>query len=337
MMDSPYSALEFALLNDWQRDFPIVAQPFEALAATVGADETAILETLKRLQARGAISRVGAVFAPRRVGASTLAALAAPAQQIEDIAVQVSARPEVNHNYRREHYFNLWFVATAADQAALADVLTAVERETGCAVLSFPLEQEYHIDLGFDLKSPHKHHNQIPSTPVREPDAVEKNLIAALQSGLELTARPFQRLGDRVGMSEGEVLSRITGWLDEGLIKRFGVVVRHHELGYRANAMVVFDVPDADVDRVGRMLAAEAGVTLCYRRTRSLPDWPYNLYCMVHGRSREEVQPMIEHLSRLAELPAQALFSTRRYKQCGARYFAESPLAEEPASGSTNA
>jgi DNA-binding Lrp family transcriptional regulator len=78
------------------------------------------------------------------------------------------------------------------------------------------------------------------------------------------------------------------------------VVVRHHELGYRANAMVVFDVPDAEVDRIGGQLAAEAGVTLCYRRSRSLPHWPYNLYCMVHGRSRAEAQPVIEGLGELA-------------------------------------
>jgi siroheme decarboxylase len=337
MMDSPYTPLEFALLNDWQRDFPLVEQPFEQIAATVGAGETAILDTLTRLQTRGAISRVGAVFAPRRVGASTLAALAAPTERIEEIAAQVSARPEVNHNYQREHHYNLWFVATAADQAALTQVLDAIECETACALLSFPLEQEYHIDLGFDLKSAHKHHAQISAASAREPDVVEKQLIAALQPGLELVARPFATLGKRVGMSEDEVLTRIGGWLEEGLIKRFGVVVRHHELGYRANAMVVFDVPDADVDRVGQRLAAEDGVTLCYRRTRSLPHWQYNLYCMVHGRSRAAVQPVIEHLIRLAGLPAQALFSTRRFKQCGARYFAESPLPEESDGGLTNA
>jgi len=330
-VDSPYTPLEFALLNGWQRDFPITVRPFRQLAARAGTDETAILATLKRLQAQGAIGRVGAVFAPRRVGASTLAALAAPADRLEQIAAQVSARPEVNHNYQREHHYNLWFVATAADQAMLAAALAAIESETGCAVISLPLEQEYHIDLGFDLKSPHKHCADIPSTPAREPDAAEKRLIAALQPGLELVARPFARLGERVGMSEGEVLTRIAGWLEEGLIKRFGVIVRHHELGYRANAMVVFDVPDDDVDRIGRQLAAEAGVTLCYRRSRSLPHWPYNLYCMVHGRSRESVQPVIEGLSRLAGLPAQALFSTRRFKQCGARYFAEVPLPNEKA------
>lgn len=329
MMDSPYTPLEFALLNDWQRDFPLLAQPFEQLGRKVGAGGTAVVDTLRRLQERGAISRVGAVFAPRRVGASTLAALAAPAERLEQIAAQVSARPEVNHNYQREHEYNLWFVATAAAPEALAAALASIEGETGCAVISLPLEQEYHIDLGFDLKSPHKHHATLPGTSGREPDAVEKRLIAALQPGLELVARPFERLGERVGMSENDVLRRIAGWIDEGLIKRFGVVVRHHELGYKANAMVVFDVPDGQVDRIGNRLAAEGGVTLCYRRSRSLPHWRYNLYCMVHGRSRDEVRPIIEHLARLAGRPGQALFSTRRFKQCGARYFVEAPLADE--------
>ena len=328
MMDSPYSPLEFALLNDWQRDFPIAAQPFDELAARVGADGTVILATLRRLQARGAISRLGAVFAPRRIGASTLAALAAPAERLEQIAEQVSARPEVNHNYQRDHHYNLWFVATAADQPALAAALAAIEGETGCAVISLPLEQEYHIDLGFDLRSPHKHRADISGTSLRDPDTRERQLITALQPGLDLVERPFARLGERVGMSEEEVLDRIAGWLEEGLIKRFGIVVRHQELGFHANAMVVFDVPDDQVDRIGAQLATEAGVTLCYRRKRSLPQWPYNLYCMVHGRSRDEVQPVIERLSRLAGLPALALFSTRRFKQCGARYFSETPESE---------
>jgi DNA-binding Lrp family transcriptional regulator len=332
-MDSPYSPLEYSLLNGWQRDFPIVAQPFAALGAGVGADETAVLDTLRRLQARGAISRVGAVLAPRRIGASTLAALAAPADRLERIAALVSARPEVNHNYQREHRYNLWFVAAAADQPTLAAALAAIEGETGCAVISLPLENEYHIDLGFDLASPHKHPAVLPGSAAREPDAAGKALIAALQPGLDLVPRPFARLGAQAGMGEDEVLDRIAGWLDEGLIKRFGVVVRHHELGYKANAMVVFDVPDDAVDRLGRLLAAESGVTLCYRRRRSLPDWPYNLYCMVHGRSREEARLVIARLGRLVGLPPQVLFSTRRFKQCGARYFA-APAA--PRAGETS-
>ena len=323
-MDSPYSPLEYALLNDWQRDFPIVAHPFAEIGVKAGADETAVLATLRRLQSRGAISRVGAVFAPRRIGASTLAALAAPPERLEKIAALVTARPEVNHNYQREHRYNLWFVATAADRAALDAVLAGIERDTACPVIALPLENEFHIDLGFDLASGHKSQASASGAATRLPDAEERRLIAALQPGLELMPRPFHHLGETLYMPEDEVLARIAALVEEGMIKRFGVVVRHHELGYRSNAMVVFDLADDIVDGIGARLATEPGVTLCYRRRRSLPEWPFNLYCMVHGRAREEAQPVIERLAAIAGQQPTVLFSTRRFKQCGARYFDDS-------------
>jgi DNA-binding Lrp family transcriptional regulator len=325
-MDSPYTPLEFELLNAWQRGLPLVERPFAAIAEQAGASETAVIETLAQLHRRGAISRVGAVFAPRRIGASTLAALAAPPERLEEIAARVSARPEVNHNYQREHRFNLWFVATASDQRRLDDALAAIAAETGCPVMSLPLLQEFHIDLGFDLagkdgKTTRAGHPCLTASP-QPLGADDQALMAALQPGLELAARPFAALAARVGRSEAAVLERIGAWLDAGIVKRFGVVVRHHELGYTANAMTVFDVPDDQVAAVGARLAREEGVTLCYRRARHLPEWPYNLYCMVHGRSREEVLPVIERLCRIAGHPCEALFSLRRFKQCGARYFA---------------
>lgn len=320
-MDFPYTPLEYSLLNDWQRDFPIVSQPFAAIGAKVGAGETAVLGTLQHLLRRGAISRVGAVFAPRRVGASTLAALAAPPERINEIAARVSAHSEVNHNYQREHRYNLWFVATASDQSVLDATLRQIEGETGCRVIALPLENEYHIDLGFDLSSGHKSRPSGASTPVRELDGEDRRLVAALQPGLELLPRPFRQLGETLFMPEEEVIARICSMVDEGIIKRFGVIVRHHELGYRANAMVVFDLPDAEVDRVGGRLALEPGVTLCYRRRRSLPEWPYNLYCMVHGRTREDARPVIDRLAEVSGASPTVLFSTRRFKQCGARYF----------------
>lgn len=322
-MDAPYTPLEYALLNDWQRDFPIVARPFAEIGRVMKAEESAVLATLARLKLRGAVSRVGAVLAPRRVGASTLAALAAPAERIDEVAEIVSLRPEVNHNYQREHHYNLWFVATAADQATLDCVLAEIERDTECPVISLPLENEFHIDLGFDLASGHKSPQPAQNLPDRMPDFEDKRLLAALQDGLELLPRPFRQLGETLFMAEDEVIARISAMLDDGIIKRFGIVVRHHELGYRSNAMVVFDLPDAVVDGIGTRLAAESGVTLCYRRRRALPDWPYNLFCMVHGRSRDEAGPVIERLAAIAGQQPAVLFSTRRFKQCGARYFAE--------------
>ncbi|EKV27611.1 Transcriptional regulator [Caenispirillum salinarum AK4] len=154
------------------------------------------------------------------------------------------------------------------------------------------------------------------------PDA-DMALVAALRDGLPLSHRPYADLGARVGMSEAEVLSRLSALAEAGIIRRFGAIVRHHEAGYRANAMVVLDVPDERVAEVGRTLGGEKAVTLCYRRVRAPGRWPYNLYAMVHGRDRAvvtaEVREMLARLG-LARLPHDILFSTHRYKQTGGRY-----------------
>lgn len=143
--------LQKRLLNDFQRGFPLSPRPYKDLAETLGVAEVDVLENLQALSDSQVVSRVGPVFAPKRVGASTLAALAVPDDRLEEIAAWVSALPEVNHNYEREHRYNLWFVLTAADQERLDAALAGIERHTGLAVLSLPLLEDFHIDLGFPL------------------------------------------------------------------------------------------------------------------------------------------------------------------------------------------
>lgn len=143
--------LQKRLLNDFQRGFPLSLRPFQALAETLGVDEAEVLENLRTLSDSQMVSRVGPVFAPRRVGSSTLAALAVPGERLEAVAAWISDLPEVNHNYEREHRYNLWFVLTAADPERLDAVLARIERHTGLAVLSLPLLEDFHIDLGFPL------------------------------------------------------------------------------------------------------------------------------------------------------------------------------------------
>ncbi len=322
------SSLEFRLLNDFQRGFPLEIAPFAALGARLGVTEEEVIAALARLQLEGGVSRVGAVFAPGRIGASTLAAVAVSAARLEQVAALISARPEVNHNYLREHRYNLWFVATASSQGRLAQALGDIAGETGCRVISLPLMDEYHIDLGFDLNGGAKHLAEyVPrkQEPVGVQALHQDALVAALQGGLDIVPRPFARLADKAGLAEPVVLAMIADMLEVGIIKRFGVVVRHHELGYRANAMCVWDVPDGLVSEMGGLLAAEPAVTLCYRRQRSLPGWPYNLFCMIHGREREEVEGLRAAMAARHGLDAYAheiLFSLRRFKQCGARYAA---------------
>jgi len=157
-------------------------------------------------------------------------------------------------------------------------------------------------------------------------DATDRRLLAAIQPGLPLVARPYADVAGRIGLTESEVIMRLNRLREIGVIRRFGVVVRHHEVGYGANAMVVWDVPDTQVRELGRCLAGFDFITLCYRRPRRLPQWRYNLYCMIHGRDREEVVANLEWMVNrcgLQGLPHAVLFSRRRFKQRGARYFAE--------------
>jgi len=152
---------------------------------------------------------------------------------------------------------------------------------------------------------------------------VDMQLLAAVQDGLPLDPHPYAAIAGQIGLSEAEVIGRIGALQKAGIIKRFGVVVRHYEVGYRANAMVVWDVPDEQVDTLGMQLGRQDCVTLCYQRPRRPPDWPYNLFCMVHGRDRAEVLACIDRMVEglgLEALKHTVLFSGRRFKQRGARY-----------------
>lgn len=145
------ASIESRLLNDFQRDFPLVPRPFARIADALGVGEDEVLEGLAALQAAGKVSRVGAVIRPNSVGASTLAALAVPQERLAEVAAIVSARPEVNHNYEREHRWNLWFVVAAPSRADVLRAVAAIEAQTGLAALELPLVTDFHIDLGFDL------------------------------------------------------------------------------------------------------------------------------------------------------------------------------------------
>ncbi|MFA5241183.1 MAG: Lrp/AsnC family transcriptional regulator [Sulfuricella sp.] len=323
------TSLENRLLNDYQHEFPLLAAPFDAIAHELGVTEGDVVDSLNRLQRQGVVSRVGAVFRPRSIGASTLAALAVPEENLEKVAAMVSSYPEVNHNYQREHHYNLWFVVAAPDEVALQRVLKEIEERSACRVLFLPLMEDYHIDLGFDMTGSRRKSNAFvdshagsPRQPYL-PSPDESRVIADIQSGLPLVAHPYAAVATSQGMSEARVIECLQSLIRQGVIKRMGVVVRHHELGYRANAMVVWDIPDEEVSSLGHCLGKLEFVTLCYRRPRRLPVWRYNLFCMIHGHDREEVLARVDEMRQgcgLQHISYEVLFSTRRFKQCGARY-----------------
>lgn len=149
----------------------------------------------------------------------------------------------------------------------------------------------------------------------------ERAVLAAIQDGLPLEPEPYRVVGDRIGMSEARVMELITSMLAEGKIKRIGAVPDHYALGITANGMSVWDVPDELAGDVGRRLGAREEITHCYKRPRQ-PGWPYNIFGMVHARSRDEVIATVERIAQelgLARYPHDVLFSTRLLKKRGTR------------------
>jgi DNA-binding Lrp family transcriptional regulator len=313
--------IDARLLDDFQRDFPLVAHPFASIAATLGLTEAEVIARLVRLQAQGTVARVGGTVRPNTAGASTLAALAVPVERIEAVAGIVGQEPGVNHSYLREDDWNLWFVATAPDEAGLAASLARIGARSGLRVLSLPLRRAFNIDLGFRLSGA-----RAPLGTEAGPDRAalrpaDRPLLQAMAAGLPLVPRPFGAIAGGLGLTEAQVLDRLACLAAARILTRIGIIVRHRAIGWTANAMVVWDVPEDGIEAAGRALAALPGVTLCYQRQTVPGLWHHALFSMIHGQSRPEALAVLaaaQALPALAGADHRVLFSTRCFKQTGA-------------------
>ncbi|KGJ05408.1 transcriptional regulator, AsnC family [Paracoccus halophilus] len=313
--------LDRCLLDDFQRDLPLVPRPFAAIAARLGRDEAEVIDRLCRLQAAGRIARVGATCRPNTAGASTLAALRVPPARIDEVAALAGAEPGVNHSYLREDDWNLWLVVTAPDADALAASLARIEAATRLQVLSLPLVRAFNIDLGFPLDGPRRSMALDRPADLSALRPGDRPLMQALSSGLALVPRPFAALAEDLARDEAEIIARIAALARARILTRVGVIVRHRALGWRENAMVVWHLPDAAIAAAGTALARVPGVTLCYQRRRVPGLWDWPLFCMIHARTRPEAMAVLDRaraLPELAGVPHRILFSTRCFRQRGA-------------------
>jgi siroheme decarboxylase len=317
--------IDTRLLNDWQRGLPLVSRPFSVLANDLEICESDVISRLKRFTKSGVVSRVGGVVRPNIIGASTLAAVSVPDLQVDEIAAVIGNEPGVNHLYLRENKVNLWFVATGPNNDHVSTALARIEKRIGTRVFDLRLERSYHIDLGFPLDERGtkfcEASDALDRSAALELQGGDSELVQMLTLGLQLEHRPFRSIATSLGRSETDVLSRLQQLCEAQIVKRIGVIVRHRALGWRSNAMVVWDVSTEAIDQIGATLARLPGISLCYRRTRMKNVWPYNLYCMVHAKARDNALELIASASETEELKGcsrQILFSTRCFKQTGA-------------------
>lgn len=319
--------LTCALLDDWQRGFPIVSRPFDVIANTLGLTGDGVIARLAKQHSLGRLTRVGATCAPNTISASTLAAIAAPADRIEEVAGIIGAEAGVNHSYLREDAWNLWFVATGPDRAHVDATLARIEQQSGLRVLDLRLVRPFNVDLGFAMKAPGAMTARKVPVNMSARQTGDRAILQKLTEGLPLVAQPYLTIATDLDRSEDDVLARIDALVGAGIISRLGVIVRHRALGWCANAMVVWDMDHDDITEAGPLLSAQPGVTLCYERAIVDGVWPYRLYSMIHAQSRDEALAHLNAITALPQfknVPHKALFSLQCFKQRGAMIAANS-------------
>ena len=323
--------VDAVLLDDYQSGFPIVERPFDALGERLGVDGEEAFERVRSLQDRGLIRRFGPVLNPPVIGSSTLAALSVPDEEFDDAASLVNGYPQVNHNYRRDHEWNMWFVLTASSRERRDEIIGEIEAETGCDVLVLPKLTDYCITLDFPVVNDDRFANE-SAEPVGSPTQIpesageltpfEAELLLEIQAGLPLSQTPYRDVAAELDADVSDVLETTEDLLERGCIKRIGFVVNHGLTGFDANCMVAWDVPDDRLDELGETVAAKPYVTKCYHRPRR-PElgWEYTLFTMVHGREEAAVEASVDELAEeYLPYPHERLYTAEKLKQTGARY-----------------
>jgi DNA-binding Lrp family transcriptional regulator len=326
-------ATDAAIIDDYQSGFPVAERPFRRVGEALGIGETEALERVERLREAGIFRRFGAVLNPPVIGSSTLAAVRAPEDRFQEIAEAVNGHRQVNHNYRRDHEWNMWFVVTAGSLDRRDEILGEIEERTGCEVLNLPMLTDFYIDLEFPVVNSDRfaresvERTEVTATRISETAAadlsdLDKALLLEIQDGFPLSMTPYEDVADAVDAPVEDVLDAIEALRADGCIKRIGCVVNHVVTGFDSNCMVVWNVPDDKLDEYGERVGSLPYVTLCYHRPRRPEQgWEYNLFTMVHGRDSAAVDEVIDELaSEYLPVNHERLYSTATLKQTGAQY-----------------
>lgn len=327
--DMELSQLERDFINNFQGDFPLQEHPFASAAEQLNCSEDELIATVKHLKDQKLLTRFGPLYDAARLGGGlTLAAISVPEDRYEIITELVNVYPEVAHNYRREHELNMWFVLATETPVELEQILSSIEEITGLTVYNFPKQQEFYIGLWLHLSADGKH-DTIPVPNKTEPsagenklDAIDRKLINVTQSGLAIERSPYQTIAKNMGTTQQDVIQRLNRMLSSGIIRRIGAVPNHYKLGLTANGMTVWDVEDEQLAELGNIIGQLDFVSHCYQRPRHLPLWCYNLFAMVHGHNKEEVNEKVKQIEQLLGKQCRAhdtLFSSAILKKTGLR------------------
>jgi DNA-binding Lrp family transcriptional regulator len=328
----PLDRIDQELLNLVQVDFPVVPRPFSFLGEQLEVDEDEVMSRLGTLKKNKIIRQISAIFDTRALGyKSSLIASRAPADRVDEVAGVISEHPGVSHNYRRDHEFNIWWTVAVPPMSSLEEHVDAVHALAGAEqtrLMQTIRMFKIGVDLDMTGKRPMDAKTKLPaykaSAKAGEPlDEGEIAILRELQEDIALEPTPFSSMAARIGITEDAVIGTFRRFVDEGRCRRFAAVLHHRQAGFVANAMSVWQVPGERIDDVGMQMAGFAAVSHCYQRP-TYPDWPYNLFGMLHGRTKGDCEEAADAIARETGVSEHAmLYSTKEYKKVRVRYYTE--------------
>jgi DNA-binding Lrp family transcriptional regulator len=329
----PLDDLDRKLLNLMQGSFPIAARPYEHVASLAEVSESEAMSRVQRLLDKRIIRQVTPIFDTRALGYSSMLVAAKVDPEHPHRAAQViNEHPGVSHNYLRNHDFNLWFtIATEPDsKLGLEGTLEVLAREAGAeSVRQLPTLKLFKIRMDLEMEGD----TQALASAVEAKEPIELDpqpyderdiaVIRALQGDMPVVGEPYAPAAAALGMSQPALLDQLSAMQERGLLRRVAAILYHRRAGFSANGMGVWKVPDEQIADIGRRMAAVRGVSHCYQRP-TYADWPYSVFTMAHGRSKEECDAVLDAIAEKTGISERAtLYSSTEFKKIRLLYFTD--------------
>jgi DNA-binding Lrp family transcriptional regulator len=329
----PLDDVDRRLLNLMQGSFPIAPRPYRRVAELGEVSEAEVMSRVQRLLDKRIVRQVTPIFDTRALGYSSMLVAAKVDPEHPHRAAQViNAHPGVSHNYLRNHEFNLWFtIATEPDsKLGLEGTLEVLAREAGAeSVRQLPTLKLFKIRMDLEMEGD----TQALSSAAEVADPIELDpqpydeldiaIIRALQGNMPVVEEPYADAAAELGLPQERFLDHLSGMQERGILRRVAAILYHRRAGFSANGMGVWKVPDAHIFDVGRRMAAVRGVSHCYQRP-TYEDWPYSVFTMAHGRSKEECDAVLDSIAEQTGIRERAtLYSSTEFKKVRLLYFTD--------------
>ena len=329
--------LDKELLNEIQWTFPLVTRPFDAIAEKFDVSPATVKTRLNHLKEIGVLRQLSAIFDTRKLGySSSLVAMEIEPDKLESVANQINRHPGVSHNYERDHQFNLWFTLAVPPGSDLQtelkkfDVLEGIKK-----VRMLPTLQLFKIGVKLDMVEDKKH-EVAPTEEKKEiknvkfnPTEEDKDFIRELQKDMSIIDEPFVNAANNLGITEDALFSKMKYYENIGVMRRFAAILRHRQVGFTANGMIVWKVPEDRIAEVGEKLGSFPQISHCYQRP-TYPDWPYNVFSMIHCKTQDEANDMAKTIQDQIHVDDfRILFSSREFKKTRVEYFVENSFTLE--------